>query len=83
MVNKLPDKNQDFYGLAQIAEYGGEIRSWSFNVADIPCVTLEGFLATNSHREKSGTVAITMNNEHLVNWIMTAIKYFYQERKSL
>src|SRR5690625_2931925 len=69
-----------FYGIGGATSgHDRTLRGWGSYDLGVPTITIEGFLATDSHREKSGSVAITMNVEHLGNWIMNAVRYFYNE----
>lgn len=70
---------RDSYGLAGYYTVGGSSMRWYFYEGGVTSLTIEGFLATRGHQEKSGSVAMTLNVEHIGEYIMNGIRYFYNK----
>src|SRR5699024_10123765 len=53
--------------------------SWVESELDIFGLTLECFVATKSIRDRNNSEIITMNTEHLVNYITNTLRYFSKQ----
>ena len=71
--------SRESYGLAEFYTVGGSSMRWYYYEGGVTSLTIEGFLATQGHQEKSGSIAMTLNVEHIGEYIMNGIRYFYNK----